>query len=292
MVKTDQLLIGVDGGGSGCRVALADGQGNVLAQAEGGPANVSGDPGRAVANIRAALDEAAQSAGIAPDALRRAHAHMGLAGVKSSEDAAQVAARFEFARCIVTEDRPTVLAGALAGADGVVLAIGTGSFIARASGEVTRYVGGWGFVAGDQASGAWLGRSALEQTLLAVDGLRGHTALTRALLKRFEGDPVAITHMSLEALPADFAALAPEVIDAAQDGDTTGRALMEQGAKYIRRAMAALGRQDKESVCAFGGVADHYAAFLPASVRTCLIEPKGSALDGALYLAGQGADDA
>ncbi|MBI6629772.1 BadF/BadG/BcrA/BcrD ATPase family protein [Pontibaca salina] len=290
-METDQLLIGVDGGGSGCRVALADGQGRVLAQAEGGPANISGDSGLAVANIRAALDQAAQNAGVAGDVLRRAHAHMGLAGVKSPEDAAQIAARFDFARCIVTEDRPTVLAGALAGEDGVVLAIGTGSFIARAQGDRTRFVGGWGFVAGDQASGAWLGRGALEQTLLAADGLRAHTALTRALLKRFDGDPLAIMRMSLDAPPADFAALAPDVVAAALEGDTMGRQLMEQGADYICRAMTALGREDEQAVCAFGGIAEHYAEFLPAPVRACLIEPKGNALDGALYLAAHGTSD-
>lgn len=293
MSKTPHaFLIGVDGGGSGCRVALADARGRVLAQATGGPANIARDPSRAVANIRAALGGAAQRAGVAPDALRCANAHLGLAGVMSSEDSAQIAACFDFARCIVTDDRPTVLAGALAGTDGVALAIGTGSFIARACGGVTRYVGGWGCVLGDQASGAWLGRSALELTLLAVDGLREHTALTRALLVRFGSEPAAIAHMSLGAPAVDFAALAPVVIAAAQDGDALGRALMGQGGDYICRAMTALGRQDGEAVCAFGGVAGHYAPFLPSPVKACLIEPKGSALDGALYLAGQEATDA
>lgn len=292
MEKTDRLLIGVDGGGSGCRVALADARLRILAQEEGGPANASEDPGRAVDNIRAALAGAVQRAGIAPDTLGQAHAHMGLAGVKTPEDAARIAACFDFARCIVTEDRPTVLAGALAGGDGVVLAIGTGSFVARACGGVTRYVGGWGFAVGDQASGAWLGRAALEQTLLAQDGLRAHTDLSRALLARFEGDPVAIVHMSLASPPADFAALAPDIIAAAGSGDALGRALMTQGADYLCRAMDALGRGAGEAVCPFGGVAKHYAPFLPAPVRDALVAPKGSALDGALHLAAQEAGDA
>ncbi len=38
------LIIGVDGGGSGCRVAVADAAGTVLARAEGGPANIATDP--------------------------------------------------------------------------------------------------------------------------------------------------------------------------------------------------------------------------------------------------------
>ena len=35
-----QYLIGVDGGGSGCRVILTSIQGKTLAKAEGGPANI------------------------------------------------------------------------------------------------------------------------------------------------------------------------------------------------------------------------------------------------------------
>jgi glucosamine kinase len=53
------FVIGCDGGGTGCRLVIADGQGRVLAQAIGGPANVTSDFDQAVANLRDALARAA-----------------------------------------------------------------------------------------------------------------------------------------------------------------------------------------------------------------------------------------
>ncbi|SIT83746.1 BadF/BadG/BcrA/BcrD ATPase family protein [Pontibaca methylaminivorans] len=283
-------LIGVDGGGSGCRVAIADATGCVLAEAAGGPGNVSADPDQAAANIRAALDEAAAGAGIGADALRHAHAHLGLAGVMSEAEGEAMAARFDFARLRVTDDRPTVLAGALGGADGVVLAIGTGSFIARSRDGAARFVGGWGFVCGDQASGAWLGRGAVEAALLAVDGLREHGQVTRAVLGSVGGDPAMLAHRSLVAPPGWFAEFAPLVVREAAQGDQAGREMMERGADYICRALERLGRGSGEAVCAFGGVSPHYAPYLPEDIRDCVVRPLGRAVDGALRLAARLAD--
>jgi hypothetical protein len=43
--------------------------------------------------------------------------------------------------------------GALGPGDGTVAAIGTGSFFGRRSGGAYRYLGGWGYQLGDEASG-------------------------------------------------------------------------------------------------------------------------------------------
>jgi glucosamine kinase len=128
--RTKSFLIGGDGGGTGCRVAIADGSGHILAQAQGGPANATSDFTGAIANLRDALGRAAAQIGLSPSDLLGATAHFGLAGVMTPLDAARVRAEFPFAEICVTEDRVVAVEGALAGADGVVLALGTGTIIA------------------------------------------------------------------------------------------------------------------------------------------------------------------
>ena len=270
---------GIDGGGSGCRAAvLVAGRRHEVVL---GPANVSADFDGAVATIRAALDALAARAGLAPGALAGDAAHAGLAGVTDAAMAARVRAALPLSRVTVTGDRPTTVAGALGAADGAVAAIGTGSFLGRQAAGSFRGLGGWGFFLGDQASGAWLGRRCLEEVMLGIDGLAPATALGRAILADHGGDPARVVRFSFAARPADYAALARPVAEAAAAGDPLGARLMAEGADYIRRGLAALGWRRGEALCLTGGLGPAYAPWLGEQV----VAPKGSALDGALALA-------
>lgn len=288
MRKSDSLLIGVDGGGTSCRVALCvpgvpDRFETVL-----GSANASTGFEAAVATIAAAIGSVADKAGLALSGLEGAWAHFGLAGVMNTGIASNVAARFPYLRLTVTDDRPTTIAGALGEEDGTVAAIGTGSFVGRQVAGRVRGIGGWGFYIGDQASGAWLLRRCFEEVMLAVDGLAPETGLTRSILAAHGDDPGQIVQFSLTARPADYATLAREVVAAADAGDTLGLKLMEEGAAYIRAAMTALGWTAGETLCLVGGLGPAYARWLGLPT----ISPKGAALDGALALAARAAQEA
>jgi glucosamine kinase len=171
----DSILIGVDGGGTGCRIIIADGNLTVLARASGARANVATDFVQAIRNIQEAITKAAQSAGITEDALSNAQVHLGLAGVLCSADAQKVAAALPYALINVTDDRPTAVEGALGDKNGFLISVGTGTIIATRQGRKNSYVGGWGFYVADQASGAWLGKRLLEETLLCYDEIKPHS---------------------------------------------------------------------------------------------------------------------
>jgi glucosamine kinase len=276
----DDLLIGVDGGGTSCRAALVVGGRRV--EATGGPANVSTDFASATATIREALSKAAGQAGLTLDDLARARIHLGLAGVMNEAIAARVASALPFTRIRVTDDRPTSIVGALGDEDGAVAAIGTGSFIGRQHGGTLSGVGGWGFYIGDQAAGAWLLRRCLEETMLAVDGLRPATDLTARMIAE-HGDPGAIVEFATAAKPSDYARLARDVVSAAESGDPLGAALMDEGAAYIRAGLARLGWTSAEPLVLMGGLGPAYARWMRQPTQA----PKGTALDGALILAGR-----
>ena len=285
--SANTIIIGIDGGGTGCRVAIATGQGLRLGEARGGPANPTFQPQEAVSNILATLDAARLDAAISVETLAEARAYIGLAGIRDAEIAGFVADAMPVKNSRVVEDRITTVTGALAGGDGAVAAIGTGSFLARSKGGETQYIGGWGFRLGDQASGAWLGHKLLRQVVLCVEGVKPHTPLTREVLARYGGNASKVFDFSNGASPAEFGKLAPLVVAGAEIGDQSATALMRSGADYIIHALTALGHQVGEPLCLTGGLGAHYSAFLPPSYSANVIKPKGSALEGALLLAAQ-----
>lgn len=280
--------VGMDGGGTGCRVAIADRDGAIIAEATGGPANVTTDIDLAIGNILTTLREAAAKAGLSDAQMTAAPAHAGLAGVMTPTDARAVRDRLPFAWCEVSDDRLTSVLGALGARDGALVAVGTGSFVAVKRGSDVRYLGGWGLQIGDQASGAWLGRALLTRCVLVSDGLERPSDLTDKVLSGFGNDAGNITAFARTARPADYAKFAPEIVDSARHGDPNGLSLMQDGATYLARCLAIADLRAADVICMSGGLGPHYAPLLDYAFQARLSDAAGTALDGALALARQG----
>ncbi|HCP82110.1 MAG TPA: hypothetical protein DIT67_11140 [Octadecabacter sp.] len=279
------LAIGVDGGGTGCRVAIGTAADGVLARAEGGRANVTSDPKLAIENVIATVEAAAASGGFPVARLSDATAHVGLAGVMTEQDARRVSSALPYKHSNVTDDRPTALNGALGGEDGFLLSVGTGTIAAASKNGDIRSVGGWGFSVSDQASGAWIGQKCLRAVLLSHDNLSAHSDLTRAVLRKFHDDPNEIVAFSMTATPGDYGTFAPDVTESARAGDPVGQSIMMAGATYLQQCLTALRFNAGDALCLTGGVGPHYTDYLPADTISGLRERKGNALDGAFNFA-------
>lgn len=270
-----QLYLGIDGGGTGCRAAVADASGVVRGRGEAGPANIASDPAGAAANILFAADQALAAAG-GGEVLA---AGLGLAGANAAGAAERLRDALPFPRVTIVTDGITAVTGALGRADGVVAALGTGSVFAVQRGGVIRQIGGRGLILGDEASGAWIGRAVLAAAMRAVDGFSAMTPLLAALVDEL-GGPDAVVAYSLRARPADFAALAPRVTESS---DPAALAIMARAEADVAEAVALLRGTDDLPVVFLGGLGTVFAArmktFLP--IRA----PIGTALDGALTLA-------
>lgn len=274
--------LAVDGGGTRCRLALVlDGH---RYEALGPGANVTTDFDRALDVLRSGFGALAGDAGLDLATLYSLPTYLGIAGVIEAAMAKRVAEALPFKTLRVEEDRPAALIGALGTGFGTVAVIGTGSFLGRVDGAGVRFIGGHGFVLGDEASGAWLGRAALARSLLAVDGIAPDSQLCRALRKRM-GGASGVIGFARGADPAQFGALAPEVVAAAERDDAVASDLMAEGAGYLARALGALGWQAQERLCLMGGLGPSYARWLGPAMQMALVPPAGSALDGALELA-------
>src|SRR5437763_15180255 len=161
------FLLGVDGGGTGTRVRLAvatsGADGTELAQGAGGPSGLGLGITRAWDSVQQAASQAFAAAGIEPPSLERVAIGLGLAGVHNKQWAAEfIAANPGYAAIRRETDGFTTLMGGHAGAPGAIVALGTGSVGEVLCADGTRReVGGWGFPAGDEASGGWIGLRAI-----------------------------------------------------------------------------------------------------------------------------------
>lgn len=270
------LILGLDGGGSGCRALAVDRAGAVLGRGEAGPANIMSDREGALANIMAAAGEA-----LGPQDPRGVTACLGLAGANISGARDWLGPLLPFGRVRVLHDAVTSVAGALGPADGIVAAIGTGSVFSRQLGGRFLSIGGWGPVLGDEASGAWLGRQVLAHALRASDGLAVHGPLVDALLAEM-GGPAGVVGFARSARGVDFAALVPRIAAASPD-DPAAEAVLAEGTRHAAAAIERLREGRRLPVVFLGGLGPLYAARLAGRWKTR--PAAGTALDGALRLA-------
>ncbi|TYC53022.1 ATPase [Rhodobacterales bacterium] len=278
-----QFRLGIDGGGTRCRFALTR-PGTRFEHVLGG-ANAHTDLANAISILTDGLNALAREAGLSKDELRGVPTFAGLAGVMDDTAAKAVETALPLDSVIIEDDRRSAVAGALGGDNGVVASIGTGSFVVRQSNAGLRFLGGYGADLGDEASGCWLGKSLLTRLLHCRDGLKEDSPLVRDTWQRFDGRVDQVLKFAQSASPSEFAQFAPTVVEAAIAGDVNGQDLMQAGAAYIDDCLSALAWPGDEPVCLIGGLGKRYASFLPVRIARCLAEPRGSALDGALYLA-------
>ena len=278
-------VVGIDGGGTSCRAAVADGQGRILAQAKSGSANIRTDLEGARANIMAAVGEAAEEAGVAVAALAESVAVLGLAGGNVGDYSVRLKAMLPFRRSIVVNDGLIALHGALGRNDGAIAIVGTGSVFVSRRGERIRSIGGWGFQVGDLGGGARLGRQLLEEVLLAQDGVRAGSALTARVMAMFGGQPGRIVDQVRDATPGFYGSFAPLLVEAAAAGDAVAEEILQAGCRDVERMLDAIVEPDVDRLCLLGGLADTYSQRLGARFRSMLRPPIGDALQGAAAMA-------
>lgn len=277
------LYLGIDGGGTGCRAAVAGADGVVLGRGAADSANVFSDPEAACVNVVAAAKAALAAAG-ARSHLGELVAVLGLAGANVRGAVHGFASGLPFARARVVTDALISVRGALGAGDGVTAAIGTGSVFASQRAGAVRFIGGWGFLLGDQASGARLGRDLLEAALLAHDGIAPTTPLLTAVMAE-AGGPEGLVAFARSARPADFAGFAPRLIAAVATGDAAALAILGRADADVVAAIDALLGATPAPLCFLGGLGPIFAARLAGRYGALIRPAEGTALDGALALA-------
>jgi glucosamine kinase len=287
----DILLLGVDGGGSGCRARLCTISGRTLSEGTAGSANIRLGVEQSFASVHEATVQCMSGAGLSTHDFDRIVACLALAG--ASEPSQLEAARqheHPYRRAVFVTDAQAACVGAHGGRDGGIIVIGTGSIgWAELNGRQHR-VGGWGWPISDEGSGTWLGCEALRRTLWACDRRVAWTPLLRSLLAKFRSDPHAIVDWMTGALPKDFASFAPEIIEHAAADDPVAIELLQLAGAHVDALAQALVCLGVDRLCLVGGLAGSIEPWLAETTRRHLVAPRGDAVAGALQLARDAAE--
>src|SRR5262249_41791239 len=232
-VTVSRLYLGVDGGGTRCRARLQTEDGRVLGQGLAGPASMRLGFDAVHDAIMSATRQALAEARLPEEALSRVFAGIGVAGtgIIGAREALE-AWRHPFAGAWFEGDAYLAFLGAFGGREGGIVVAGTGS-IGIAYLEKTVRVGGYGFPVSDEGSGAHIGVNALRQALRTLDGRAEPSAFSQDVLARFSNDAAAVTDWMRNAMPTDYASLAPFVVSHAREGDKPARRIMLAAGEQI-----------------------------------------------------------
>jgi glucosamine kinase len=289
-VLKEPLFLGIDGGGSGCRVRLCDGAGTILGHGQAGPANTLLGLPNIFKQITDATRLALEQAGLADDLIGQLHAGAGLAGLSITRERQKVAVfAHPFATFRAEADAYTACLGAHDGGDGGIVIAGTGSCgLAKVAGQV-HTVSGWGFALSDQGSGAALGRAALRQALAEHDGILPASPLGRRIMGHFQHQAEAMFLWAEAATTGAYADFAPWVFEAAEAEDQAAAALLRQTAEDIAQLIATLAAKGAPGIplgiALVGGLSAPIRPWLPEHVIHLLSTPRHDPLYGALMLA-------
>jgi glucosamine kinase len=280
-----EYLIGVDGGGTGTRVRLADPNGVELAQAAAGPSGLSHGIPNAWTTILSAIGEACAVADIGSPPLASMAIGLGLAGVHNKDWAAQfIAADPGFAALVLDTDGFSTLMGAHGGRPGAIVAIGTGSVGEAMLADGTKVeVGGWGFPAGDEASGAWMGLRALNHIEQVLDGRVPGGAFAVEVIEACGGNRDAVQIWLGRANQTAYASLARFVVMHGER-DPVARAILEHAGREVASIAHALDSTEQLPLALCGGLGDVLLAWLPPATRARCLPPRGDSAQGALRM--------
>ena len=260
-----ELVVGVDGGGTRTRAVVLDGD-RVMGEGEAGPSN----PLRVgVANgataIRDAIDRACAAALVHRDDM--VAAGIGLAGVRRKDIRTRMhevlVETLGVENIEIVSDGDIALYGATDGEPGVVIISGTGSVSVGVNRHGKRvYAGGWGPVAGDEGSGSWIARRALQAVARATDGRGPQTTLTEAACEYFQVSAAEDLSTAIYAptMTNDrIAGFSSNVIEAARAGDEVALAIIDEAGKELGKAAVTVIRklkmeQERFQVAFVGGV--------------------------------------
>ncbi|SIQ35209.1 glucosamine kinase [Rhizobium sp. RU35A] len=284
--RQPRLLLGIDGGGTGCRARITDEDGNLLGQGLSGPATTRLGVAEAWASLMRAWRGAAEEAGLDPDRAPQVKAGIGIAGLSRAGSREQLEALpHPFAAIRFTSDGAAACLGAHSGRDGAIVIAGTGSIgLAFIGGQEFR-AGGYGFPISDEGSGADMGLKAIQLALRALDGRRDRTALLAEVMGRFEGDVSRVIAWMDKATATDYATFAPLVLRHADQGDPAARQIVQSGAEQIDGLVRRMVEYGAPLVTLLGGLAGPLEPWLSPDVRRRLKPADGDAVAGAIILA-------
>lgn len=228
------LYLGIDAGGTKTDCAVSNGA-ELLGQATGAScklARVGKERGRE--NLQAVILQATDAAHVDPRTIQ--HVCIGMAGASLAEAVhwAQQTIRelIPDSTIYVAGDHVIAHRAAFGTSPGVLVISGTGSiaFGRNQNGETAR-AGGWGPNVSDEGSAFWVGREAVTEALHAFDFGQSN-GLLATIADCWKVAPEEVIRLANSSEPR-FSELAGPVVNAAEQGDASARAITDRAGRAL-----------------------------------------------------------
>lgn len=230
-------FIGLDGGGTKTEGVLTNASGVILAQRKCGASNPNDiTPAGAVSVLSDLIRSLLSDAGLDEGDHPSVSLFGGIAGGINHGPRLEADLKNAFphiARISIRSDAQILLSGEIPTGDGACIICGTGSVCFLRRGDELIRIGGWGYLLDSGGGGYDIGRDALEAVLRAHDGRGEATALTEKITARLGGEAhTKITEIYREGKPY-IASCAPDVFEAAREGDPVATAILRRNARKL-----------------------------------------------------------
>ena len=279
------LYLGIDGGGTHCRSRIIDEEGILIGEAQGGCANTTIGIEQVYNEILSSVKSILTNAGLSHELIKNIQAGLGLAGLVDNIEIKKIISHpHPFKSVIACSDAIAACYGAHKGNDGGIAIFGTGSTACAIHQNKLIVCGGWGFILGDQGSGAQLGLQTLRQTMLACDKFLEHTPLTRHILGFFDNTPTNIVRWVVDAKPKDFGEFAKITCQHAEKLEPDAIKLLKTSAKNAEILINNLIHQGVRRISLLGGLSSSLLPYLPEHMHKNLFVPQGDAMAGSIFL--------
>lgn len=281
----NEYFVGVDGGATKSIITVANQDGIILGSVVAGSANIRISVTKTWEAISSGLTKILQNADLRINDVSL-HAVMGLAGVeiKSAHDDF-LAMPHRFKSLQLTSDAHIACMGAHAGSDGTIIVIGTGVVGYQIAENVISKVSGWGFPHDDIGGGAWLGLEATKLTIQSLDERTTPSLLTQLIYKHFNSNFADLVAWANQTNSTGFAELAPFVIHAAGQNDSSAINLLQTAAHAINKVDEAL-KFNHLPVALVGGISPFLEPYLSQGLQKKLVVCKMPPDHGAILMAG------
>lgn len=259
------VIIGVDGGGTSCKLVAVQTDGTVLGTCKGKGVNYNAI-GMQLARER--LKEAVDALLAQIGGRELLGVALGSSALDARADEALVRAfageLFSPEKLLLDSDVYVALVGAYTGKPGVMTISGTGSMVVGLdTANSVHVLGGWGYKLDEPGGGYGIAIEGLKAAFMALEKIGPDTALAQAALDFFKAPDSRqlITVLYDEKCePADIARFAGVVLKTAEVGDATSTAIMENQMEILAKMTAKVLESCPHQVCLYGGVFDHSPA--------------------------------
>lgn len=301
-MNNNYTVIGIDGGGSKTRGRLVYGEQQVQRVIGSTRVGVVGFT-EACERVVQLLVDLTNDAGI--DKSEIDAVVIGVAGIWLEEERQRFAhllriiardSGFNLHDLIATSDAEIALRGAFGSEAGIMLIAGTGTITLgkNKQGDLIRS-GGWGIEIDDEGSGAWIGKKGLSACVKAIDGRGIQTSLLHKLADRYPQISLKFPRTIVSAFMDkvfEYHHLTQMVLEEAENGDSVCLEIVKEAAERLHENIMAVAKNMPGiplPVSFLGGLLENNTLIARELLNKIkekdsfnVVEPKGTALDGAI----------